>query len=61
MNNETYTLTLAQNYSAAHGVDFASLSQRDQEMWIGKLLGVSNYFEEYLEIVGGIGANDSDF
>lgn len=58
MNNETYTLTLVQNYSAAHGVDFARLSQRDQEIWMDRLLGASTEDEEYLELIGGIGAND---
>ncbi|WBK39669.1 hypothetical protein [Xanthomonas phage L522] len=61
MNNETYTLALVQNYSAAHGVDYHSLSQRGQEAWIDKLLGTSTEDEDYLGLLGGIGANDSDF
>lgn len=58
MNNETYTLTLVQNYSAAHGVDYHSLSQRGQEAWIDRLLGVSTEDEEYLELISGVVSND---
>ncbi|WQZ00688.1 hypothetical protein NP1_33 [Xanthomonas phage NP1] len=61
MKNDTFTLALVQNFSAAHGVDYHSLSPRGQEMWIDRLLGVSTNDEEYLDLLGGIEANDSDF
>ncbi|KOR44986.1 hypothetical protein ADT27_13390 [Xanthomonas oryzae] len=58
MDNNTFTLAMAQNYSAAYGVDFTNLGQREQEMWIDKLLGVSTEDEDYLMLLGGMGAND---
>ncbi|BAE72737.1 hypothetical protein [Xanthomonas phage OP1] len=57
---DSYTLALLQDYTAAHGLHFDSMSEVDQFRWICKLLDEATEEEAFLA-TGGFVVNDDEF